>query len=87
MMRVALAFPLLILSVAPGITETAPRMAPGPERPAAAADRDEARWADWEAQSRIEDGDYDGAVQAQKKADTDRREADRQDSLARAAGQ
>lgn len=41
----------------------------------AVVDHDQARWADWEAQSRMTDGDYDGAVQAEQQANTDRHEA------------
>lgn len=31
-------------------------------------DYDAARWADWEAQARMADGDYEGAVQAEQEA-------------------
>ncbi len=47
-----------------------------------AAERNEAGWADWEAQARITDGDYDGAVQAERQADADRREAATQEARA-----
>ena len=47
------------------------------EKSPAASDR--AGWADWEAQARIMQGDYDGAVQAEQQAEAGRREAQRQD--------
>jgi hypothetical protein len=43
--------------------------------------RDEARWADLEAQRRATDGDYDGAVQAHQQAEQDWQEARRQEML------
>ncbi|WP_428486404.1 hypothetical protein [Rhodopila sp.] len=46
--------------------------------PQAQIERDQARWADQEAQRRITDGDYDGAVQAHQQAEQDLREAERQ---------
>ncbi len=72
-MRIALAVPLLLLTALPVAARCEPA-APG----TAAADRNEARWADWEAQSRMVDGDYDGAVQAERQADADRRDAEDQ---------
>lgn len=59
-----------------------PGIGPAPGS-APSADTDEARWAEWEAQSRISDGDYEGAVQAQRQADANRQEADRREMLAR----
>ena len=50
---------------------------------AAAANRDAARWAELEAQARITEGDYDGAVQAEQRADVERRKADRTQLMAR----
>jgi hypothetical protein len=44
-------------------------------------DRDEARWADLEAQRRATDGDYDGAVQAHQQAEQALQEAERQQNL------
>lgn len=41
-------------------------------------DRDEARWAELEAQRRAAEGDYDGAVQAHQQAEQVLQEADRQ---------
>ena len=49
----------------------------------AAANRDAARWAELEAQARITEGDYDGAVQAEQRADVERRKADRTQLMAR----
>lgn len=68
-MRPVLAALLLVLTAAFAQAEGNP-----PDiNPAASVDRNEARWADWEAQSRITEGDYDGAAQAQKQADAARR--------------
>jgi len=82
-MRITFAVPLLMLAAVPGFAQ------PGPEHTtlptAAAEDRSRAGWADWEAQSRIIEGDYDGAVQAEQQAAAVRHEADRQDMLARAS--
>jgi hypothetical protein len=36
----------------------------------------ESRWADWDAEARITDGDYDGAVQAERQANAARKAAD-----------
>jgi hypothetical protein len=59
---------------------------PGPEAegPSAAIARNNANWAEWEADKRVTEGDYDGAVQAQARADADRRAAQRMDAYARA---
>jgi hypothetical protein len=57
-----------------GITACAPQPPSGPE---AQARQDDARWADLEAQRRITDGDYDGAVQAYQQAQQDLRAANR----------
>jgi len=46
-------------------------------------DRDAARWADLEAQSRVTDGDYDGAVQAHQQAEQKMQEARRQQTMGR----
>ena len=50
---------------------------------AAADERSAARWADQEAESRMIEGDYDGAVQANQQADAARNEGQQQDRLAR----
>ncbi len=42
--------------------------------------RDEARWAELEAQKRATDGDYDGAVEAHQQAQQDLQEAERRQS-------
>jgi hypothetical protein len=80
-MRIVVAIPLVMLASLPGFT----RAEPAGMAPAAFADSNEARWADWEAQARITDGNYDGAIQAQEQANTDRREAKHQEMLARSA--
>jgi hypothetical protein len=45
----------------------------------ARSNRDQASWADLEAQRRATDGDYDGAVQAHQQAEQDLRQARRQE--------
>jgi hypothetical protein len=77
-MRIVLAIPFRLLAVAPGFARPDP---PGIS-PAATAEREAARWAEWEAQARITDGDYDGAIQAQQQAQADRWEVARQEMLA-----
>jgi hypothetical protein len=79
-MRAAVAIPLLFLIAAPSCAQAEP----ADIRPGVSADQNEARWAEWEAQARITDGDYDGAVQAEQQADAVRREAERRETLARA---
>jgi hypothetical protein len=71
-MRISLAIPLL--SVIAASTFAHPGSAAPSPTP---ADRNETRWAEWEAQARITDGDYDGAVQAEQQANVTRHEADR----------
>ncbi len=82
-MRTAIFLILCLLTIFPAVGQ------PDSIAPAAGVsargDRDEARWADWEAQARITDGDYDGAVQAEQQAEAERHEADRQEMLARAS--
>jgi hypothetical protein len=78
-LRPALAIPLLLLMALPNLARSAP---PGIS-PSATTDRNEARWAELEAQARVTDGDYEGAVQAQKQADAARTKADQQETLAR----
>jgi hypothetical protein len=80
-MRISFAIPLLMLLAFPNFA----RSDPSDLSLAATANRDEARWADWEAQARITDGDYDGALQAEQQAEADRHEADRQEMLARSS--
>jgi hypothetical protein len=51
--------------------------------PSVNAARKSARWAEVEADRRIADGDYEGAVQAQAQADADKRAAARLETFAR----
>jgi hypothetical protein len=83
-MRASFALPLLFLLAMPGLAWSDPPRSRPPET-AAAADRNEAQWADWDAQARVTDGDYDGAVQAERQAEADRRDADHQEVLARSS--
>jgi hypothetical protein len=78
-MRAAFAGLFSLLIAGPGVAQPAP----ADISPPLSIDRNQARWAEWEAQARMTDGDYDGAVQAQQQAEFDRREADRQEMLAR----
>ena len=79
-MRIAVAIPLFMLVASPVLAK------PGPDNASpAAVDRNEADWAEREAQARITDGDYDGAVRAHGQADADRHEAERYEAMARAA--
>lgn len=73
-MRMPVAFAVALLMVL--VTPTFGRPEPSVSSSAAAASSD-ARWAEWEAQSRITDGDYDGAIQAEQQAQADRRQAER----------
>jgi hypothetical protein len=68
-MRITLALPLFILAAAQTLD------GPAATDPDPAAARNQAGWADREAQARITDGDYDGALQAQRQANADRRVA------------
>jgi hypothetical protein len=79
--RIFFVVPLLMLVGMPTVARSDPSQA----GPAAATDRDQARWADWEAQARMTEGDYDGAIQAEQQADSDRRESDRLEILARSS--
>jgi hypothetical protein len=74
--RAAFAVSLVILTAAGGPAR------PDPPAPGASADADRnaARWDEWDAQARITEGDYDGAVQAARQADADRQQADRQEA-------
>jgi hypothetical protein len=78
-MRIIVAIPLFMLVASPVLAEPPP----GDPSPAA-LDRNEADWAEREAQARITDGDYEGAVEAQRQADADRRAAERCEMIARA---
>ena len=53
--------------------------------PAVDVARNAARWAELEAQGRITEGDYEGAVRAQEQADMERRSAERLEASQRAA--
>jgi hypothetical protein len=75
-MRIAFVVSFLVLAAMPAFA----RSDPAGTIPASSND---AGWAEWEAQARITDGDYDGAVQAQQQADIDRQQANQQ--LARAS--
>ena len=87
-MHMSTAITVLMLLAIPAFAEPAAEN-PGAAGPsaadsgAAAADRDAARWAELEAQARITDGDYDGAVQAEQQASTERLRAERYQLMAR----
>ena len=87
-MRLSTAVGVLMLLAMPAVAEPAVEN-PGAAAPssadsgAAAADRDAARWAELEAQARITDGDYDGAVQAEQQAGKDRLRAGRSQLMVR----
>ncbi len=92
-MRVVFAVPVAVLLIAaPSLawpaqaqTEAVPpaqTQRPGIS-PSAATDRNEAEWADLEAQARMTDGDYDGALQAEKQAQIARSRAAQQELAAR----
>jgi hypothetical protein len=68
-MRVAFAVAVLMVTINPAAVRSDP--------PATAAGT-AARWAETEAQSRITNGDYDGAIQAEHEAQADRQEAERE---------
>ena len=53
--------------------------------PASDVARNAARWAELEAQARITEGDYEGAVRAQEHADIERRSAEQLEASERAA--
>ncbi len=57
--------------------------AAAPAAKEAQVDRDDARWAELEAQRRATDGDYDGAVQAHQQAEQALQEADRRHTIER----
>jgi hypothetical protein len=74
--------PLLIVFLAISCPSCGQPEASDPGPPAADSraqiDRDDASWADLEAQRRATDGDYDGAVQAHQEAEQKLQEAQRQ---------
>jgi hypothetical protein len=85
-MRAASLIPMLILLLLPA----AARPDPTDIGPSAKPGYNEANWADWDAQARMTDGDYDGAVQAKQQADAARKAAEEraaQAAVAEAAGQ
>jgi hypothetical protein len=71
-MRAASLIPILI----PLLLPAAARSDPTNTSPSAKPESNEASWADWDAQARMTDGDYDGAVQAKQKADAARKAAE-----------
>jgi hypothetical protein len=79
--RIAVAMLLLVLIALPGLAGSDP---PDTRPSNAATNRNEARWADREAEARIVEGDYDGAVQAKQQADSARAKAEQQELAARA---
>ena len=80
-MRAAIAVPFFCLMSASGFAQS-----PQPGiSPSSATDRNEARWADLEAQARMTDGDYDGAVQAEKRAEAARSKAEQQEMTDRSS--
>jgi len=82
-MRLSSAIPVLMLLLMPAFAEPRAVDPSATDPSAAAADRNDARWAELEAQARITDGDYDGAVQAEQQANADRHNADRHELMAR----
>jgi hypothetical protein len=81
-----LVFIVLLLAAAPCLAQPDTAIPRPPEAsnlpPTAAEERNAARWADRDAEERVTDGDYDGAVQAEHQANVDRHEADDQDTRA-----
>jgi hypothetical protein len=71
-MRAASLIPMLILLLLPAAA------CPDPTNisPSAKPGYNEANWADWDAQARMTEGDYDGAVQAKQQADAARKAAE-----------
>jgi hypothetical protein len=71
-MRVASLVPAVMLALL-----SAPAYPDPPNIGASANSKyNEADWADWDAQARITEGDYDGAVQAEQRAKEARQQAD-----------
>jgi hypothetical protein len=81
-MRIALAVPVLMLTAMLPSFVGADAVRP---EAAVTSDRDDARWAELEAQARVTDGDYDGAIQAQQQADSELHAAAQQEMLARSS--
>ena len=84
-MRAVPAIILLLNTALPGLAHSEPPGISPSIDTSVAKDRNQARWADLEAQSRISDGDYDGAVQAEKQAEAARTSANQRELAARAA--
>jgi hypothetical protein len=76
-MRVVILIPILLVAALPERALPNPPI-PGPSAATEpnAAEANAADWADWDAQARITDGDYDGAVQAEQLAQAARKQAD-----------
>lgn len=77
-----------VLTLLPGLvfTVSAFGQSIGPAaNPAADVARNAARWAELEAQGRMTEGDYEGALRAQEQADIERRSAERLEATQRAA--
>jgi hypothetical protein len=71
-MRSASLIPALMLLALPTIAYPDPPTT----NPSPATEYNEANWADWDAQARIAEGDYDGAIQAEQQAKATRKQAD-----------
>jgi len=71
-MRTTALLPALMLAMLP----LAARADPPTVSPSAATAANEARWADLDAQSRVTEGDYEGAVQAEQHANAARKQAE-----------
>ena len=76
-MRAASLIPVLIIPALMVLALPASASSEPPTtNPSAATASNEANWAEFEAQARITDGDYDGAVQAEQRADAARKQAE-----------
>jgi hypothetical protein len=78
-MRAASLIPILILALLP----VGARPDPSDLTPSARPEYNEANWADWDAQARMTDGDYDGAVQAEQRAAAARKAVEERAAQAR----
>lgn len=76
-MPVAFAIAFLMVVVTPALARSDPSVTSSD-----AVASSEAGWAEWEAQSRVTDGDYDGAIQAEQQAQADRQQAERRETPA-----
>jgi hypothetical protein len=63
-MRAAVAIPLLLMMTLPNCG----RSDSSDPKSFVAPDRRAASWSEWEAEARMADGDYEGAVQAEQRA-------------------